>query len=135
MRVCAGERNTSLRRNIVERILRIYHATCRNLTIVNDNLSRNQATIEVFSESAPHTPHTTHTHTHTHSQKVNAHLKKAGQDLEKINITMEMASEALCEIAPTLRMDVPLGRSLATTVPPDSGPPAPPSKKMEGTSS
>ena len=43
----AGERNVSLRRNIVERILRIYHATCRNLTIVNDNLSRNQATIEV----------------------------------------------------------------------------------------
>ena len=31
----------------MERILRIYHLTCRNLTVVNDNLSRAQGTIEV----------------------------------------------------------------------------------------
>lgn len=37
----------------MERLLRIYHATCRNLTIVNDNLSRNQATIEVCNNSRP----------------------------------------------------------------------------------
>ena len=49
-----GERNVSLRKNIVERILRIYHATCRNLTIVNDNLSRNQATIEVQQYKLKH---------------------------------------------------------------------------------
>ena len=42
-----GESNINLRRNIVERILRIYHLTCRNLTVVNDNLSRAQGTIEV----------------------------------------------------------------------------------------
>ena len=45
--VFTGEKNLSLRKNIVDRVLRIYHATCRNLTVVNDNLSRNQATIEV----------------------------------------------------------------------------------------
>jgi len=41
------ESNVNLRRSIVERILKIYHLTCRNLTVVNDNLSRAQGTIEV----------------------------------------------------------------------------------------
>ena len=31
----------------MERILKIYHLMCRNLTVVNDNLSRAQGTIEV----------------------------------------------------------------------------------------
>ena len=37
----------------MERILRIYHLTCRNLTVVNDNLSRAQGTIEVRSLAGP----------------------------------------------------------------------------------
>ena len=37
----------SLRRNIVERVLKLYHVTSRNLTIVNDNLSKAQGIVEV----------------------------------------------------------------------------------------
>ena len=44
----SGDSNVNLRRSIVERILKIYHLTCRNLTVVNDNLSRAQGTIEVW---------------------------------------------------------------------------------------
>ena len=41
------ESNVSLRRSIVERVLKLYHTTSRNLTIVNDNLSRAQGIVEV----------------------------------------------------------------------------------------
>ncbi len=41
------ESNVSLRRNIVERIVKLYRITCRNLTLVNNNLSKAQGTIEV----------------------------------------------------------------------------------------
>ena len=95
----------------MERVLRIYHATCRNLTIVNDNLSRNQATIEVTTN---HSPLSLSLSLSLSPQKVNSHLKRAGQDLEKINVTMEMTSEAMCNFAPTLRMDVPLTRRQAS---------------------
>ena len=45
--VTSGEANISLRRNIVDRILKLYQLTCKNLTVVNDNLSRAQAIVEV----------------------------------------------------------------------------------------
>ena len=45
--VASGEANLSLRRNIVDRILKLYQLTCKNLTVVNDNLSRAQAIVEV----------------------------------------------------------------------------------------
>ena len=41
------ESNISLRRSIVERVLKLYHVTSRNLTLVNDNLSRAQGIVEV----------------------------------------------------------------------------------------
>ena len=41
------ETNVSLRRRIVNRILRLYRTICRNLTTVNDNLSKAQGTVEV----------------------------------------------------------------------------------------
>ena len=51
--VCAaGDTNVSLRRSIVERILKLYHTTCRNLTVVNDNLTRAQGTIEVRGDAS-----------------------------------------------------------------------------------
>ena len=40
----------SLRRSIVERILKLYNITSRNLTIVNDNLSKAQGIVEVKNE-------------------------------------------------------------------------------------
>ena len=43
-----GDANLSLRKNIVDQILKLYHATCRNLTAVNDNLSKAQVVIEVI---------------------------------------------------------------------------------------
>ena len=42
-----GDANINLRKNIVDRILKLYRLTCQNLTIVNDNLSRAQVVIEV----------------------------------------------------------------------------------------
>ena len=65
---------------------------------------------------------------------MNSHLKRAGQDMEKINITMETASEGMCNFAPTLRMDVPLRGKSAAVVPPDPAPSGPPSKPPVGTS-
>ncbi len=41
------EKNQSLRHNIVDRIIKLYRITCRNLTLVNNNLSKAQGTIEV----------------------------------------------------------------------------------------
>lgn len=43
----AGETNISLRRGIVERILKMYHTICHNLSVVNDKLTKAQGTIEV----------------------------------------------------------------------------------------
>ena len=43
----SGDTNLSLRKNIVDKILKLYRMTCQNLTIVNDNLSRAQGIIEV----------------------------------------------------------------------------------------
>lgn len=43
----SGDTNLSLRRNIVDRILKLYQLTCKNLTVVNDNLSRAQGIVEV----------------------------------------------------------------------------------------
>ena len=124
----AGEKNISLRRNIVERILRIYHATCRNLTVVNDNLSRNQATIEVRWNTLPPTlcsplpsprgstpevfslPLTSVPYSvlsPLRLQKVNSQLKKADQDLERTNTSMKLITEESCTFAPTLRMEIP----------------------------
>ena len=42
-----GEFNLNLRKNIVDRILKLYHMTSHGLTVVNDNLSRAQGVIEV----------------------------------------------------------------------------------------
>ena len=51
-------------------------------------------------------------------QKVNSHLKKAGQDLEKVNTVMQLTTEGMCNFAPTLRMDVSLRPKTTPSAPP-----------------
>lgn len=77
-----GDANINLRKNIVDRILKLYRLTCQNLTIVNDNLSRAQVVIE----------------------KVNANVKKSDHDLAQLKANLDDIFESANSLAPNLNV-------------------------------
>eukprot|EP00731_Ephydatia_muelleri_P032244 Em0023g751a len=93
------ESNVSLRRNITDRILQMYQILCRNLTLINDNLSKSQALVE----------------------KVTAHMKNSCTNLTELNSALDDISKAMQTAAPNIKMNIappPTARTQPAKAPP-----------------
>ena len=79
----------------------MYHNICRNLTVVNDNLSRAQGNVEVGQGLSLY-----HACLWPDLQKVNMVIRRSDKGLAQLNSSTLLVAESARQFAPTIRMDL-----------------------------